>query len=124
VNRAAEVIGINTAIIPSAHGIGFAIPINTVRAVLRDLVASRPIVRPTLGVLAVSVSPQVAFANGLETERGCAVFMSITPNYGAGVPVKLWTSRSSVMVRGRQYGQSSVAIGDASAPHCRRHPKG
>ena len=73
VNSAGEVVGLNTAVIPSAHGIGFAIPVSTVRAVLRELVAGRSIVRATLGLIAVSVTPQVAFANGLHTERGVLV---------------------------------------------------
>jgi serine protease Do len=73
VNRAGQVVGINTAIIPSAHGIGFAISISTVRPVLRDLVAGRRIVRPTLGLVAVSVTPPVAFANDLKAERGALV---------------------------------------------------
>ena len=73
VNAAGDVVGINTAIIPSAHGIGFAIPISTVQPVLRDLVAGRRIVRPTLGLVAVSVTPQVAFANDLKVERGVLV---------------------------------------------------
>jgi serine protease Do len=73
VNGAGQVVGINTAIIPSAHGIGFAIPITTVRPVLRALVAGRRIVRPALGLVAVSVTPQVAFANDLKVERGALV---------------------------------------------------
>ena len=73
VNRAGHVIGINTAIIPSAHGIGFAIPTSMVRPVLRDLIAGRPVIRPGLGIVAVSVTPQLAFANDLKTERGVLV---------------------------------------------------
>ena len=73
VNRAGHVVGINTAIIASAHGIGFAIPISTVRPVLRALIDGRPIVRPTLGLAAVSVTPQVAFVNELKAERGALV---------------------------------------------------
>ena len=73
VNAAGEVVGINTAIIASAHGIGFAIPVSTVRPVLGDLVAGRRIVRPALGLVAVSVTPQVAFANDLKVERGVLV---------------------------------------------------
>lgn len=73
VNRSGHVIAINTAIIPSAHGIGFAIPTNTVRPVLRELMAGRPVVRPGLGIVAVSVTPQVAFANDLKVERGVLV---------------------------------------------------
>jgi serine protease Do len=73
VNRAGQVIGINTAIIPSAHGIGFAIAVDTVRPVLRELMIGRPIVRPSLGVVGVSVTPPLAFANGLQVERGTLV---------------------------------------------------
>lgn len=73
VNGAGQVIGINVALVPSAHGIGFAIPVATVRSVLQDLMAGRPIVRSTLGLTAVSVTPQVAFANDLQTERGVLV---------------------------------------------------
>ncbi len=73
VNRAGLVIGINTALIPSAHGIGFAIPASTVSAVSRELIARGRIVRPALGIVAVSVTPPVAFANDLKTERGVLV---------------------------------------------------
>ncbi len=73
VDRAGRVIGINTAIIQSAHGIGFAIPTHMVRPVLRELMAGRPIVRPSLGIVAVSVTPQVAFANDLRIEHGVLV---------------------------------------------------
>lgn len=73
VNRAGQVIGINTAVIASAHGIGFAIPSATVRSVLLELMAGRRIVRPTLDLVGVSVTPQVAFANDLGVARGVLV---------------------------------------------------
>ena len=73
VNRKGHIIGINTAIIPSAHGIGFAIPSATVRTVLRDLVDGRPIIRPSAGIVGVSLTPQIAFANDLTAERGVLV---------------------------------------------------
>jgi S1-C subfamily serine protease len=73
VNRAGQVVGINTALIPSAHGIGFAIPTSTARPVLRALIESGVVVRPGLGVRARSVTPQVAFANDLSVERGVLV---------------------------------------------------
>jgi serine protease Do len=73
VNRKGQIIGINTAIIPSAHGIGFAIPSSTVRTVLKDLLEGRPIVRPSAGLAGVSVTPQIAFANDLSAERGVLV---------------------------------------------------
>ncbi len=49
-NRCGEVIGITTAVIPEAQNIGFAIPINLVKAALPSLVAQGRIVRPWLGV--------------------------------------------------------------------------
>jgi serine protease Do len=73
VDRTGRVIGINTAIIQSAHGIGFAIPTHMIRLVLRELMAGRPIMRPSLGIVAVSVTPQVAFANELKVEHGVLV---------------------------------------------------
>jgi serine protease Do len=72
-NLKGEVVAINTAIIPSAHGIGFAIPINNAKPVLKALLASGRIVRPTMGVVAVSVTPQLAFTNDLKVEWGALV---------------------------------------------------
>jgi serine protease Do len=72
-NLRGEVIAVNTAIIPSAHGIGFAIPINDAKPVLKMLLAVGRIVRPSLGVVAVSVTPQLAFANDLKVDSGALV---------------------------------------------------
>jgi serine protease Do len=72
-NLAGRVVGINTAIIPSAHGIGFAISINTAKPVMRELIAKGRVVRPVLRVVAVSVTPQIAYANDLPMERGALV---------------------------------------------------
>ena len=87
VNLAGEVVGINTALIPSAHGIGFAIPMATVRTVLPTLIKGGRIVRPSLGVSAVSVTPQVAYVNDLSVDRG--VFLMYVdprgPADGAGL---------------------------------------
>jgi S1-C subfamily serine protease len=68
-----RVVGINTAIIRSAHGIGFAISINTAKPIVRELIAKGRIVRPSLGLVAVSLTPQLAFANDLPIERGALV---------------------------------------------------
>jgi len=72
-NLRGEVIGINTAIMPSAHGIGFAIPINNAKPVVKTLLAHGQIVRPSMGVTAVSVTPQLAFTNDLKVESGALV---------------------------------------------------
>jgi len=72
-NLKGEVVAINTAIMPSAHGIGFAIPINNAKPILKALLATGRIVRPSLGVVAVSVTPQLAFTNDLKVESGALV---------------------------------------------------
>lgn len=73
VNLAGQVVGINTAVISSAHGISFAISANTARPVLASLIAHGRIERPSLGLDAVSVTPQMAYANDLPMERGVLV---------------------------------------------------
>jgi serine protease Do len=65
-----RVVGINTALIASAHGIGFAIAIDAAKPVLYALIARGRMVRSSLGVVAVSVTPQVAYANDLPMDRG------------------------------------------------------
>ncbi len=72
-NLAGQVVGINTAVIRSAHGIGFAISANSARPVLRALLETGRVSRRSLGVTAVSVTPQVAYVNDLPIERGALV---------------------------------------------------
>ena len=50
VDRCGRVVGINTAILPDAQGIGFSIPIDVVRNLLPDLKEKGHVVRPWLGV--------------------------------------------------------------------------
>jgi S1-C subfamily serine protease len=72
-NLKGDVIGINTAVIASAHGIGFAISAGTAKPVVTELIAKGRIVRASLGVVAVSLTPQIAYANDLSIERGALV---------------------------------------------------
>ena len=50
-----RVVGINTAVAEKGHGIGFAIPINTVRAVIRDLERHGKVIRPWLGIVGKNI---------------------------------------------------------------------
>jgi serine protease Do len=72
-NLSGEVIGINTAVMESAHGIGFVIPINNAKPIYTALRDGRPLVRPSLGVVAVSMTPQLAFVNDSRVEHGVLV---------------------------------------------------
>jgi serine protease Do len=68
-----RVIGINTAVVASAHGIGFAIAVDTAKPVLHTLIAKGRVERASLGLAAVSVTPQVSYANDLPMEEGVLV---------------------------------------------------
>ena len=72
-NLRGEVIGINTAVIASAHGIGFAISVGMAKPVIRELIAHGRVVRPSLRIAAVSLTPQLAYANELPIDRGALV---------------------------------------------------
>jgi S1-C subfamily serine protease len=84
-----RVVGINTALIPSAHGIGFAIAIADVKPVLEVLMAGGRIERASLGVGAVSVTPQLAWTNELPMEAGALVIRvdEQGPGFAAGLMV-------------------------------------
>ena len=67
------VIGINTAIIEEAQGIGFAISIDSAKPIVQELLAHGRVVRPLVGIVPVSVTPQLATAYELPVERGVLV---------------------------------------------------
>ncbi len=73
VNLYGELIGVNTAIASRSggyQGIGFAIPVGTVRAVVEDLLEFGEVRRGWLGVSLQEVSPELAEQFGLEDRRG------------------------------------------------------
>ena len=80
-----EVIGINTMILSSVGqnaGIGFAIPINTAKAVLNDLVTLGRVRRPALGVATIPIGPELADQLGLPVDFGLLV-VKVTPGGAA-----------------------------------------
>ncbi len=54
-----EVVGINAMIIQPGTGIGFAIPINTAKQILSDLIKEGKVVRPWLGITAQDLTPEM-----------------------------------------------------------------
>jgi S1-C subfamily serine protease len=58
-NRCGEVVGMNTAVLPEAQNISFAIPINLVKAELPSLVAHGRMRRPWLGFHGQLVTPEL-----------------------------------------------------------------
>jgi serine protease Do len=79
VDSAGRVIGINTAIIPNAQGIGFAIPSDLARSEMQQLISLGRIVRPWVGVVyGGDVDAQTARAYNLGTTHGVLV-QSVEP---------------------------------------------
>ncbi len=68
VNLKGEVIGINNAIDARAQGIGFAIPINLVKAVLPQLRTKGSVSRGYIGVQIGDLSPEIASQLGLKAD--------------------------------------------------------
>jgi len=80
-----EVIGINTMILSNVGqnaGIGFAIPINTAKAVLNDLMTLGRVRRPALGVRTIPISPELADEIGLPVDHGLLI-VQVTPGGSA-----------------------------------------
>jgi S1-C subfamily serine protease len=80
-----EVIGINTMILSQVGqnaGIGFAIPINTAKAVLNDLMTLGRVRRPALGVVTIPISADLADEMGLPVDYGLLI-LQVTPGGAA-----------------------------------------
>jgi serine protease Do len=76
VNADGEVIGINTFIFSSSggsEGIGFAIPINTAKAVVKDLLQFGEVKRVHLGVQVQGITPLLAESLGLSNTEGVVI---------------------------------------------------
>jgi serine protease Do len=74
VNTNGEVIAINTAKMPYAHGIGFAVPINTAKSIMSDLIENgRVITRPWIGIAFIKITRQLAQYYDLPTNEGALV---------------------------------------------------
>src|SRR5271170_2767520 len=75
-----QVIGINTMIASSvgqSAGIGFAIPINTAKAVVNDLVTLGRVRRPALGVRTIPVDSEIADELGLAADYGLLIVQAV-----------------------------------------------
>ena len=72
-NMRGEVVGINTAIIASGQGIGFAIPINLARGIIAQLKASGEVTRGWLGVGIQPLSKEMREYYGLKEDQGVLV---------------------------------------------------
>jgi S1-C subfamily serine protease len=78
-NTAGEMIGINTMIVSPQGanggnvGIGFAVPVNTVRRVVTDLIKEGRVLRPDMGIEGYNISRDLASALQLPVDSGILV---------------------------------------------------
>ena len=84
VNLKGEVIGINTAIVATGQGIGFAIPANMVKRVTAQLIDRGKVTRGWIGVSLQPLTTELAQALGLDSTRG-AIVARVHPGSPAAV---------------------------------------
>lgn len=75
-NRSGQVIGINTAVAANAEGIGFAIPINATKGVLKSIKAGKGAQRSYLGLNYVALTAAIAKKENLRVTQGAYVVTS------------------------------------------------
>lgn len=72
-NMRGEVIGINTAIVPNGQGIGFAIPVNTAKPLIPQLVSTGKVTRGYLGLNLQTLTPALTQTLKLSESKGALV---------------------------------------------------
>ena len=87
VDLSGNVIGINTAMIPFAQGMGFSIPSNTVKRVMEQVLEHGMVLRPYIGISGVSVDREVSQRLGMKSTGGVLVVRvsQASPAYYAGI---------------------------------------
>jgi S1-C subfamily serine protease len=103
-----EVIGINTMIVSNGAGqnagIGFAIPINTAKAVLNDLMTLGRVRRPALGVRTIPISPELADEIGLPVDYGLLIIQVVPGGSADQAGLRAGTERA-------YYGNVPIMLG-------------
>jgi S1-C subfamily serine protease len=67
------VVGVNTANIPFAQGIGFAIPINSARKIAKEIIEHGRVMRPYVGLAGLSLTREIAQSYDIPYDRGVLV---------------------------------------------------
>ncbi|MGZ4829811.1 MAG: S1C family serine protease [Candidatus Angelobacter sp.] len=107
-NARGQVIGINTMIltggVEQSAGIGFAIPINTAKAVLDDLVHLGRVRRPEIGIRTIPIGPELAYQLGLPADSGLLVVEVVSGSAADRAGLRAGTERAYL-------GNSPILIG-------------
>jgi serine protease Do len=73
VDSSGQVIGVNTANIPFAQGIGFAIPINVARKIAKEIIQHGRVPRPYLGISGLTMNRDIAESYNIPHDKGVLV---------------------------------------------------
>ena len=73
VNAAGEVIGINTAYASQGNNVGFAIPISSVKGIIKSVLSNKGFERAVIGVRYVNLTPTIAKEKNLSATRGALI---------------------------------------------------
>ena len=76
VNAAGEVIGINTAYASQGNNVGFAIPISSVKGIIKNVLSGKGFERAVIGVRYVNLTPTIAKEKNLSVTRGALIASS------------------------------------------------
>jgi serine protease Do len=68
-----RVVGINTAILAQAQGLGFAVPVNVAKSVMDDLISGKKLTYPWIGVQLQDLTSELAEYFELREKRGAIV---------------------------------------------------
>jgi serine protease Do len=87
VDLSGAVVGINTAMVPFAQGVGFAIPIHAVQRIGEELRQKGRVIRPWMGVTVAELRPEVALRYDVPPGSGLLVgeVMPRSPAHKAGL---------------------------------------
>ena len=106
-NSDGQVVGINDAVLTKAQSIGFAVPVESLRHVLPDLISMGHPYRPALGFSGTALTPELATELGLKRTRGFLVD-DVLP--GSAAAVSGLRGRTTSSISGPAGGRSVVDV--------------
>lgn len=75
-NAAGEVIGINTAYASQGNNVGFAIPISSVKGIIKSVLKDQSFERAVIGIRYISLTPTIAKQKNLDVNHGALISSS------------------------------------------------